>query len=36
LTKTSALNGVGRKLEQRLYLFSGHSEIVYEPVKLIL
>jgi hypothetical protein len=34
LAKTAALDGVRIELEQGLYLFSGHSGIVNEPLKL--
>jgi hypothetical protein len=33
LSEMAALNGVRIELEQRLYLFSGHREIVNEPLK---
>jgi hypothetical protein len=34
LAEAAAFDGVGIELEQGLYLFSGHSEIVNQPLKL--
>jgi len=34
LAEAAAFDGVGIELEQGLYLFSGHSEIVNDPLKL--